>query len=1049
MALYTIKGLNDTSFLLAGEEIVYGGKQGFTTIAGSIPILCNSFSSNTTSIVLSIPDLHLLLDDNANSHLLEKAQELSGSEFSLTVPVTQYAISTFKEGSVGYKDSSAIASLPIIDYNVSANTVTVSTLSTTNPINSFFKSLPFYITINQAVNTENFANNTLYIKGSTKTIKNTFNVVGATASTFTANIPIYTRGKNQVKVFVDDNPQTSFTWQYTNSNTVIGVPLSGIESQITTEISKYTVPAIERNDSLVFSKSSNTYTVQNTSYDVLDEFYDADLTTAQVYKVKLSNPITSNVGGLKLINVSTDLVGSVGNIASNSFSIDFNDAYPYTYNLANNSIYYVYQKNKLRTTSARLDEFGKLVSANRGYYLVGATNVNRYNRTSPTTFGLLKVDPIKAGRVSSVSISEQIFIDTTGGASITATVSFPPITGGDITHYDVIYSIESEDDTVASSSRKITVDNDESAESITVNINNLNRGRTPGSNILVVSVVPKNGSYAGFAYNVSKPLIGKIIPPRGLENLNVGQQEDTLIFSWQFALTEDGFILDIDTKEVEIREYSGAIDTSDQSVVDAAWALSIPVERIPFPNTSFSLPVSKFGTYTYLLRVKDTSDLESETIAAATLETKRPNGIRLFKAYSEGSPDQNFAFQDGVAFPNSNVYAENSFPSVSMSINDGLVLSDSTHVDNANGSSIGFSFTNGSLTSLSSDRAVYTTQIRDLGVVARGTIRINTEVSIENPQTTFASQYSLIYEGISDDQSDSPSVLVDNAFSGLGHILGFSNSNAATVSYNTFHRTLVSGGALGNVYAIRNTGQFVGDEANTNAFCLIAGVINANAIALGESFHANGYPTGSNNFGNVTISGNTYELINFSQYGDLEGTLTYLGEERSIVQNVFVKYSADNVYYTAAANGVVGLPGHGNTNPFAFEGALNNASAGAKKYVSAELDARYFQIIFEVQNKRPSASSVLLDKLDYEFDIREKTITKTVEVNSVNGVEVNYAYAELLETPVVIASLLNSNTSFDTSVTNVSNIKCNVKVFNSQNGNAVDTETVSLYLRGI
>ena len=1049
MALYTIKGLTNTNFLLEGEEIVYGGKLGFTTVSGAVPVLCNSYSANSTSIVLNIPDLHLLQDDNSATHLLDSAITFAGSEFSLSVPVSQYAVSSYRDGAVGFRDSTASASLKILEYNVTANTITVSTLSTSNPINNYFGGLPFYVTLNQAINTENFANNSLYVKGSTKKIRSTFNVSSVPGGSYSANVPVKTTSRNQVKVFVDDNPQSSFSWAYDNSNTSISVVLSGAESQISTEIDYYTVPTIEANDKISFSTFANVFSVANVSYDSFDAYYDADLTNAQVYKIKLDKPISANIGGLKVINASSDLVGRVGNLTANSFSIDYDDSYPYKYNLANNRLYYVYQKNKLKTTSARLDEFGKLGSASTGFYLVSATNINRFNRVSSPVNKLLEVSPVKIGRVQDVTITEQIFIDTTGGASITATIEFPPITGADVTHYDIFYSIQSEEDTVASTTRKLTVDNDETATFITTNINNLNRGRTPGSNILRVTVYPKNGSYSGFPYTTSKPLIGKTTPPSGLQNLNIGQQNDILIFSWQFALTEDGFILNLDTKEVEIREYSGFIDTSDSATVDAAWAVSIPVERIPFPNTTFSLPVSKFGNYTYLLRVKDTSDLESETIAASSIEIKRPNNVRLYKAYSEGNPELSFAVQDGLPFPNSNTYAENSFPSLSMSVNDGLVLSDSTHVDNANGSSEGFSFINGSITTENSSLAVYRTQIRDIGVVARGSIRITTEVSIDNPGTTFNSQYSSVYSGISDAQGDSVSVLVDDAFSGIGHVLGFANSNAAAVTYNSFHRTLVSGGILGNVYAIRNPGQFEGDEANTNAYCLVAGVINANAIALGESYSADGTPSGSNNFANLTISGNSYELVNLSQYGDLEGSLTYLGEERSIVQNVFLRYSADNVYYSAEANGVVGLPGHGNTNPFAFSGATNNVESGFRKYVSGELDLRYFQIELEIQNKRPTVSSVILEKFDYEFDIQEKTITKVANVNSVDGVVIDYTYADLVNTPIVVASMLNSSGSYDASISNISNTSCNVQVFETQNGNAVDTESVSLYIRGI
>ena len=1049
MALYNITGLSNTSFLIEQEEIVYAGKQGFTTVSAAIPVLCNSFISNTTSIVLSIPDLHLLLDDNSNEHILSKSEELATEGFFISAPVSQYAVSQYKEGSVGYRDSVSTASLPVRSYNIAANTITVSTISSSNPIDAYFTSLPFYVTINQPATTNNFANNVLYVKGANKRIKKNFDLTNVAAGTYTANLGLKTVSKNQVKVFVDDNRQNIFSWEYANNNTSIGVALAGPEKQITVELDYYTTPAIEANDTISFSSFSNVFTVSNVSYVTSDAFYDASLTDVQIYKVKLSEPLTSNVAGLKVINTSSDLVGKVGNLTSNSFTIDYDESYPYSYRLANNALYYVYQKNKLKTTKARLDEFGNLKSASPGYYLVGATNINRFNRTSSTAYKLLEVAPIRLGKVEYINITEQVFIDTTGGASITATIEFPPIVGADITHYDILYNIESEEETVASTPTKITVDNDETAEFITTNINNLNRGRTPGSNILVITVIPKNGTYSGFALTRTKPLIGKETPPSGLKNFNIGQQGDSLIFSWQFVLTADGYILDLDTKEVEVREYSGIINTSDANSVDATWAVSIPVERIPFPNTTFSIPVSKFGFYTYLLRVRDTSDLESESIAAATINIQRPSNIRLFKAYSEGDPSTSFVSQDGILFPNSNVYAENSFPSVSMSINDGLVLSDSTHVDNANGSSVGFSFSGGSITSQNSDRAVYTTQIRDIGVVTRGSIRISTELIIINPNTTFISQYEPIQSGITDQPNDNVTVLVDNAFFGIGHILGFSNANAAIVTYNSFHRTLTSGGSLGNVYAIRNPGQVSDDFANTNAFCLIAGVINANAIALGESYHANGTPTGSNNFGNVALSGNSYELINLSQFGDLEGSLTYLGEERSVVQNIFVRYSTDNVFYEASANGVTGLPGHGNTNPFVFEGASTNAEAGFKKYISGEVDLRYFQIQFEVLNKKPSVSSVQIDRFDYEVDIVEKNINKTVAVDQAVGVAVDYTYAKLIQSPTIVATMINSTSSYSAVVENVSNTSCNVKVFDTQSNTLVDTETVNLLIRGI
>jgi transcription antitermination factor NusA-like protein len=145
-----------------------------------------------------------------------------------------------------------------------------------------------------------------------------------------------------------------------------------------------------------------------------------------------------------------------------------------------------------------------------------------------------------------------------------------------------------------------------------------------------------------------------------------------------------------------------------------------------------------------------------------------------------------------------------------------------------------------------------------MGRSVRGTVRIAPILAASTPGLTYGTFYNTVVSGITDFHgsaglSPSANVLVDNAFGGIGTILGFNNAQAAAVSYNSFHKTLTSGGALGNIYAIRNTGQFLGDSANSNSYALIAGVINSNAIALGQVYFANGRPSGSNNFGNVSI----------------------------------------------------------------------------------------------------------------------------------------------------------------------------------------------------
>lgn len=1041
MASYTIKNVSNTSFLTSGEKLVYGGKKGATALTGSIPVLCNTYSSNATSIVFSIPSLYQLIDDNTMKHILELPCRMGSGKLFATMPISQYAPSTYKVGSVGFTNYKAYATSEILTHNLQANTITVSTVNASNPISDYLIDLPFYVYLNQPILTCYFANNVMFISGTEKVVSKTYNIVGET-DTYSTILPISTRSRNQITAYLDSIETDEFTWSSNSTATDLIFSLNDNYSQLRIDTDYYTAPAIEANDFISFASSANSYKVVNTSYQFTDAFYDADLTSSYLYKIKLDKPITANVGESYITNLSRDLEGTAGNITSNSFSIDYRDDYPFTYSLANKGIYYVYQKNKLRKMSAKPDKDGIIKNVPTGTYLVQASTVNRFNRSSDTVSKILNIEPIRLSKVQNIDISEQVFIDTTGGASITALVSFDTIKNADVTHYNITYRIISDDATTDQQEKYLTVENDETVNTIEVAINNLTRGRTVGSNTLSVTVTPANGVYAAFPSTTTKTLIGKTEVPSGLSGLNIAQQGEFLNFSWRFQQTIDGYIQDLDTKEVEIREYPGLLNTIDQNEVQAVWPLSLVIERIPFPSTFTTIPIKKYGQYTYLLKVRDTSDNDSEIVAASSVTLVRLNKIKVFKAYSEHAPETSYIVQDGVSFPNSNVHVEDPFPSVTMTVNNGLVLSDSTLIDNANGSASSFTV-DGDLITAQGEVSSYTTQVRDLGQHVRGTIKIGTKIIVGSPNTTFESQYVTVLEGVSDGLETN--VLVDTSFGGIGSILGYNNANAASTSYNSFHRTLTSGSTLGNVYAIRNPGQFSGDTANANSYCLIAGVVNANAIALGEFYYANGTVSSSNTFSNVTVSGNTYQLVNLVQYGDEEASSTFLGEERAITQNIYIRTSESNVFYLAASNGSVGT---GNVNVSAFTETVTDTSDGYKNYVVGDQDLRYLQIKVEFINRSPNFTSVSLEELSYEIELEEKTINKKVNVNVADNVAVNYAYANLALTPNVTASLLDSNWAYTVLVSDVSNTSCNVRVIDSSN-TAVDTEIVTLTVRGI
>lgn len=1033
---------SNTSQLYSGLELVYSGKSGYTAELGVIDCLCTSQTVLFNTVQLQVANLHLI-----HSEIIQTGLENNANTY-IRVPITQLQTPTYLEGSTGFIDNDCYASLEVLSSNITSNTITVAdyTTSQNTKISAALFQPPYRLRLYQPTIQSDVA----YVSGVTKPVTQIYNVANITGN-YTATHRISARLRSDISVFLDDIEVTNFTWPVNGNSNQVQVPVSSGDSQLRIKIYMDTVPAFETNDSAVLSVYNNNYTISNTSYYVGDSMYSSAHTTNGFYKVQLNKNLPIISSSIKIINTSTDLVGKVSNITANSFTISYDDSYPFRYNLANNKIYAMYPKNKVTLVNARLDEYGRATNMATGTYLVTATNLNSYNRTSPTVTDLIDIEPLKLSKVSSVDVSESIVIDTTSGATINATISFPPIIGRDIQNYEVKYRVLSNEVSVSPEFSSLLVAQNTSADFLRASITNLTRGRYSGSNTLDLRITPLNSTYRGFITTHTHSLIGKTAKPSGLQNLSVAQQDTNLLFSWQFQLTSDGFILDLDTKEVEIREYHGAIDISNQSTVNATWSLAVPVSRISFPSTTYSMPVSKFGEYTYLFRVRDTSNINSDRIAAATLVIVKPANIKTFKAYNESRPNTAFVTQYGEIMYNSNVNPEESFTSFSEGITGGLILYNSSNTDNSNGSAEGFSVYSNTnfLTTGSSTISTYITPIRDVGAIIDGTIRIDPTISITNPGFTYNSQYSVVFSGITDYHPSaglpvSSNVLVDNAFGGIGHILGFNNTQAATVSYNTFHKTLTSGGPYGNVFAIRSTGT----GPNADVIAKIAGVINENAIALGEVYYSNGFSTLSNNLANVAIAGNSYELVDLYQFADPRSSFTFLGPESSIVQNIFVRVSSSNVFYGAAANGIVGYPYHGNTNPNAFYGASSNASLGWKSYVPGQYNFRYFQIKLEYINKAAGTTEVLLENFKYQVDVQERQLLKDITITSVAGELIDYSFMNYVEVPKITATITGTG-SFVPVIANKNISNCTVQVYDSQDGNLVDFAHVSVSIVGV
>jgi len=1009
----------NTDKIANASVMVYAGKNGFRTTFGSSTALCTGFTQNPVQIILNIEHLDYIYDDFFGLN--------SKSNVYIKVPIKQYADGTGQFGSIGYLDTSSGMDLEILEADKASNTITVLNSQSKDGTlaHTFLEVTPFKVELFQPS-----TNNKYYVQGNFKPIKTTYNAEGIIGS-YTIPLKCFPQSRSEITVLI----------------TLI-VPANSelIECYVASE----KPPPIELGDKISIPGLSSTLTVNGASYISSSDIYNLDMLRNRNYYITTNEPVKDEFLGYQVVNISPNLEGTVTEVDSSYIVLEADD-YPYKYSLANFYPYYLYNKNKVKLTQGRLDEFGRLIDIAPGNYLINATNINRYNRLSPVVSSLLTIEPLRLSKVSNIEVEETITIDTTGGATINAIISFPPVRNVDIDEYEIKYRIIEQDKPVPSVYTTRLAAQDTEADRIRLIINNLTRGRSAGSNLLDIIVTPKKGEYRGFSSLHTHPLVGKKDKPSGLSNFNVAQQGDTLLFTWVLAINIDGYLTDPDTNEIEIREYQGAITDFTRESIEAAWSVAMPAFRKTSKDSGFIAPVSKFGDYTYLARVRDTSNIESEDIAVAYVATKRPSMSKVYKAYNETNAAISIASRDGAPFPNSNVYAELPFPSLTQSLNSGLVMPSSTFVDNANGSSQGFSVQVGTnqLTSAHNEVSEYITQIRDVGSVITGTIRVNPIISVSTTNFTFNAQKKIIVTGVSDPQSSQGlpvegSILVDASGPGIGSLLGFNNSNAALATYNAFHGTLTSGGAYGNVFAIASTSN---TTANANSFALIAGIINENAIRLGQVYDADGNPTGSNNFSNVSMSGNSYHLIDLLQFGDPEGSLTFLGPETSVVQNVYVRYATDNVFYTAAANGTSGP--HGNVNSNAFVGGQYDSELAYKAFVPGQLTFRYFQIRYRAQNKLPDISELELGHLSYTVDVQSKTFTKQVAVNDVNGVTIDYSSTEYIEPPNVTATLINADISYSCSVYEITNTSCKIKVFNSQTGDAVDTQSVNIVVIGI
>lgn len=233
------------------------------------------------------------------------------------------------------------------------------------------------------------------------------------------------------------------------------------------------------------------------------------------------------------------------------------------------------------------------------------------------------------------------------------------------------------------------------------------------------------------------------------------------------------------------------------------------------------------------------------------------------------------------------------------------------------------------------------------------------------------------------------SIFTDVDFGGIGHILGYNNTAVTSGRYDANNRTWMTGTSSGNVWAIWNHGQFTGDTSNANTYAYIAGLVNANSIALGETYFANGEPTGGNVISNLTFASGSYSLVNLTQFVDTGTEDTYVGTLGSVDSQTYIRTSSANTVYFA--NGLV--------DDSSFEGGFIPYEAGRKEF-------RFLQIKYIVNNYKPDQYDLSLDKFRYTID-KDVTVFSNTAVYDSNPKTIDISASRFTRRPVLSYSVLD------------------------------------------
>lgn len=895
------------------ETAVLFGKNGFSTTIGEIKLLCDSFTIVGSRIRFSVDKLDNAWDKNFNKHVLAVndvslfPNRIRGEDF-LAFPINEKDADNFTENFSAFRAKTTQYTAQILNHDTTIGAGFIEIENTTSLGGSLVDKLPappFYVSINQLVEKNLTANNSVYIAGNTRKVVRENSVIGISSAAFNQPIGVVPQDSSFIKVFVDGLEDTTFSHSSGDRHVTIDlnsfqVPGSEFPAEkVRTEVLHYSPPLIEKGDNISVL-SGNVYAVANVTYDPADGSYNAALTANTVFRVTLDSAPRANITGFTATNISENPVGVISNVTATSGSkgtLSFGyDAttYPGSFNLSNTVGYSLSSSSDFEDLFFGSSGQRIIKDVPTGLTVVRARNVNTGRRRSAYSTKAVFVRDIPIPRVQNLEVDESLFIDANRGVSIRVTIKFDKINFKDVTDYEIAYRLQGSTRTTAADDKNIitnltnfnvvkipnnTSSTEDGVEKISFTINNLDRGPRNNPNKILVKVTPLNGDIRGTPVNQSITLFGKRTPPLAPKNFQVGQILDNLVFAWQLARDSSGSLRDLDLEKVEIRRISERVNISDSETLQQKFSAATLLVTVPTPASSATIPCPSFEESTYMIQAIDTSGNKS-VIVGVVFTPAKPADLHTFKAYSEDNPDLPFAIDyRGVSLTNDNE-AEEAFHGTYPSQNTrtgGLSIDNITHtetstaVDNANGFASGWASVSDLTDLQATANATYVTQIRDVGSLIKGKVLLNISGEPFSSRRWFA-EYATVINS-STEKSNFANVLVDRNVSGvigtptangIGRYLQIENphgvldSGESSVIYDSLINntltsqsgsdaldlttTITAAGFTGSVYAVWNPGQFATDVSNANSFALIAGISNANAIVLGQAHFANGNP---------------------------------------------------------------------------------------------------------------------------------------------------------------------------------------------------------------